>query len=73
MVSICKLILIIGFMYIIYICTIADKKPHTVTTNYYSVSDDNYLNTCTVRLCNNEDHVQSRLLRNRMGFEETTV
>ena len=31
-VSICKLILIVGFMYIIYICTIADKKPHTVNS-----------------------------------------
>ncbi len=46
MVSICKIILIIGFMYIIYICTIADKKPHTVTTkNTYTVIKNNTTNT----------------------------
>jgi hypothetical protein len=44
-----------------------------VATNYYSVSDENYLSTCNIRLCNNVDHVQSRLLRNRVGFEEITV
>ena len=42
MVSICKIILIIGFMYIIYICTIVDKKPHTVTTqSTYTVIKNN--------------------------------
>ncbi len=44
-----------------------------VATNYYSVSDDNYLSTCTVRLCQDESHRLSRLLKNRVGFEETTV
>jgi len=39
MVSICKIILIIGFMYIIYICTIAGKKPHTQST--YAVIKNN--------------------------------
>ena len=39
MVSICKIILIIGFMYIIYVCTIADKKPHTQST--YTVIKNN--------------------------------
>jgi hypothetical protein len=59
--------------------TIGDELPSYTTintiiaTNYYSVSDDNYLSTCNIRLCNNVDHVQSRLLRNRVGFEETTV
>ena len=59
--------------------TIGDEMPSYTTintiiaTNYYSVSDDNYLSTCNIRLCNNVDHVQSRLLRNRVGFEETTV
>jgi hypothetical protein len=43
MVSICKLILIIGFMYIIYICTIADKKPTTKST--YTVIKNNTNNT----------------------------
>jgi hypothetical protein len=42
MVSICKLILIIGFMYIIYICTIADKRAHTIATqNKYTVIKNN--------------------------------
>jgi hypothetical protein len=44
-----------------------------VATNYYSVSDDNYLSTCTVRLCQDESHRLSRLLKNRVGPEETTV
>jgi hypothetical protein len=44
-----------------------------VATNYYSVSDDNCLSTCTVRLCQDEEHRLSRLLKNRVGFEETTV
>jgi hypothetical protein len=46
MVSICKIILIIGFMYIIYILTIADKKQNTVTTqSTYTVIKNNTNNT----------------------------
>jgi hypothetical protein len=44
-----------------------------VATNYYSVSDENYLNTCTIRLCQNEGHRLSRLLKNTVELEETTV
>jgi len=44
--SICKLILIIGFMYLIYILTIANKNQNTVTTqSTYTVIKNNTNNT----------------------------
>jgi hypothetical protein len=44
-----------------------------VITNYYSVSDNNYMNTCTTRLCQNDSHRQSRLLKNTVEMKETRV
>jgi hypothetical protein len=59
--------------------TVGDDLPAFTTintiisTHFYSVSEDNYDNTCTVRLCENEDHKVSRLLKNRLEPLETEV
>ena len=59
--------------------TVGDDLPAFTTintiisTHFYSVSEDNYDNTCTVRLCDNEDHKVSRLLKNRLEPLETEV